>query len=95
MIVRRVGVWSVARVYGALSGAMGLIFGFFLALLSLVGAGMGNDDLPAFAAGALGIGAIIVLPIFYGCLGVIAGAVGALLYNLFAGMVGGIEIQTE
>jgi hypothetical protein len=27
--------------------------------------------------------------------GVIAGAVGALFYNVFAGMVGGVEVQTE
>jgi len=42
-----------------------------------------------------GVGAIIFLPIFYGVLGLVAGAIGAALYNLFAGMLGGIELETE
>ena len=31
----------------------------------------------------------------YGIIGFIGGAIGALLYNLFAGMVGGVEIEVE
>jgi len=38
---------------------------------------------------------LIILPIFYGVVGFIAGAIGAALYNLIAGMVGGIEIEVE
>jgi hypothetical protein len=43
----------------------------------------------------LGIGAVVFLPIFYGVLGLIAGALGAVLYNVFAGLVGGIEIDVQ
>jgi hypothetical protein len=43
----------------------------------------------------MGVGAVVALPVFYGCMGFIAGAVGALFYNLFAGMVGGVELRTE
>jgi hypothetical protein len=32
-------VWSVSRIHGTLSAAMGLIFGALLALFSIVGAG--------------------------------------------------------
>jgi hypothetical protein len=42
-----------------------------------------------------GAGAIILLPLFYGMLGMVMGAIGAALYNLFAGMFGGIELETE
>jgi hypothetical protein len=42
-----------------------------------------------------GVGAIVFLPLFYGVLGLIAGAIGAALYNLFAGIFGGIELETE
>jgi hypothetical protein len=42
-----------------------------------------------------GVGAIIVLPIFYGVLGVVMGALTAALYNLFAGMFGGIELDIQ
>jgi hypothetical protein len=42
-----------------------------------------------------GIGALIFLPIMYGIFGFIAGVIGAFLYNVIAGVVGGIEIETE
>ena len=42
-----------------------------------------------------GVGAIIFLPLFYGVMGVVLGAISAGLYNLIAGMLGGIEVETE
>ena len=101
MVIRRVGVWSVARLYGGMSAAMGLVFGAVFALAAGFGgmAGAFRDPDTGFASGALGamfgVGAIIILPIFYGVLGVVMGAIGAALYNLFAGMFGGIELETE
>lgn len=95
MIIRRVGVWSVARIYGAMLATMGLLFGGCIALFSLVGAGMAgpNSDLPAWLGPILGVGAVIALPIFYGVMGIITGAIGAALYNVFAGMVGGVSVD--
>jgi hypothetical protein len=95
MIIRRVGVWSVSRMYGAVSAVGGLIAGLMLAGVALFSAGSAapNQDMPAFLGPIFGIGAVIILPIFYGVLGLLAGAVGGALYNLFAGMVGGIEID--
>ena len=42
-----------------------------------------------------GLGFMIAVPIVYGLIGFVFGAIGALIYNLFAGMVGGIEIEVE
>jgi hypothetical protein len=100
MIIRRFGVWSVARLYGSLLAAMGLLFGAIIALASMIGGASGafGQDSPASAgpmAAIFGVGAIIALPIFYGVLGVVMGAITAGLYNLFAGMLGGIEVETE
>ena len=97
MVVRRLGVWSVARIYGALSGAFGLIAGAILALLSMVGAGLAarSGDAPAFLGPIFGIGAIVLLPVLYGAMGLAVGALSAVLYNLFAGMVGGIELDIQ
>ncbi len=42
-----------------------------------------------------GIFALILFPILYAIIGFIAGAISAALYNLVAGIVGGIEIDVE
>lgn len=97
MELKRIGPWSVAKVFGATNAAMGLIFGALFALMALVGAGVagrsGNED--AMFGALFGVGAVIVLPIFYGVMGVVFGALSAWLYNVFAGVVGGIEVQLE
>jgi hypothetical protein len=42
-----------------------------------------------------GVGAIVLLPILYGCMGFVVSLVGAWLYNLAAGAVGGIELTVQ
>ena len=44
---------------------------------------------------ALGIGVMIGLPIFYGILGFVMGMISALVYNVLAGIVGGIKFDLE
>ena len=43
----------------------------------------------------MGVGAVIFLPLLYGVFGAIGGALTALFYNIIAGMVGGLQIETE
>lgn len=101
MVIRHVGVWSVARLYGALSAAMGLLIGAVIAAASAIGgaAGAMSDSTSGLGAGSLGmlfgVGAIIFLPICYGLLGLIGGAIAAALYNVFAGILGGIELDVQ
>jgi hypothetical protein len=99
MVVKRIGVGSLAKILAALYAAAGLIIGAIIALVSLVTAGAtlaGSDQAMPRAFGALfGVGAVIFLPLLYGCIGAIAGAIGALVYNLVAGMVGGVELEVE
>ena len=105
MIIRRLGVWSVARLYAGIMGCIGLFAGIVFASIATLGgvAGAMNADAGAkgagFAIGGLGalfgVGAIIILPICYGILGLVSGAIGAALYNLFAGMFGGIEVEVQ
>ncbi|HYY96259.1 MAG TPA: hypothetical protein VE713_17265, partial [Pyrinomonadaceae bacterium] len=52
--------------------------------------------------GAAGVGGIvgglvlmIAIPIFYGIIGFIFGAIGALIYNIAAGIIGGLELELE
>ena len=99
MVLKHIGVWSVARIAGAIYAALGLLGGLFFALISLAGAGlagaMESHDMPAFFPAIFGVGAIILFPILYGVIGLVFGALSAALYNLFAGMVGGIELDLQ
>ena len=45
--------------------------------------------------GPVGIGAIIVLPVCYGVLGLIMAVIAAWLYSLAAGYVGGVETDVQ
>lgn len=95
MVITRVGVWSAAKLYAAIMAAMGLLIGLMFAAMSIVGAVSGMEDGGGMLAGLFGVGAIVIAPIFYGVMGLIGGAIGALLYNLFAGVVGGLEVDVQ
>jgi hypothetical protein len=93
--IRRVGVLSWGMVTGTLYAFIGLLAGGVVTLLALFGAALskaaGNEH---SAIGMLfGVGAVILLPICYGLLGFVGGLIGALLYNLAAGITGGVEIE--
>ena len=94
MVIRRIAPLSVAKVMGALYALMGLIFGALISLFSLVGAGMMGDE-GGFGGMIFGIGAIVILPIFYGVLVFVMMFIAAALYNLVAGWFGGIEIDVS
>jgi hypothetical protein len=91
--VKRIGPGSAFKIGLALYGLMGLIIGVIFALVSMLGGALA----PASQAGVFrmffGAGAIIAFPIFYGIIGGIGGALSALLYNLVAGWVGGLEVD--
>ncbi|MGH7338188.1 MAG: hypothetical protein ACREI7_11445, partial [Myxococcota bacterium] len=100
MVLKRVGVLSAAKIAGVLYAGLGLIFGAIFALAALVGAGFAqaaaqDEGLPAFFGLFFGCGAIVFVPVMYGLLGAIMAAVMAALYNVFAGIVGGLELQLE
>ena len=95
MVVKRFGVMSVAKVYGALSAAMGLLFGLFVAAASALGMGLSEGDEPAIVAAMLGVGAVIFAADLLRIAGRRDGGALRALYNLFAGMVGGVRIDVE
>ncbi len=99
--VKSVGVFSVAKIMGCVYGCIALIFVPFLLLAGVMGAmgamaGAGNHSNPLAALGVIGIVLLsLFIPIFYGLMGFIFGALGALIYNLMAKWVGGIEIELQ
>lgn len=95
MVIKRIGVMSVGKIYGAMCAALGLLGGILIGAIGSLGAGLASSSgTSALPFAGFGIAAVIVLPIVYGIIGFIAGMISAGLYNIFAGMVGGIEIET-
>ncbi|MGV8931733.1 MAG: hypothetical protein ACOH1R_06420 [Luteimonas sp.] len=95
MIIKRIDVLSAGKISGIIAAALGLIAGLVILLFGSVFSGlMGSEAGGGFAALG-GIMGVIILPILYGVLGFIGGALQAFIYNIAAGFVGGIRIETE
>lgn len=100
--IRKLGVLSVAKIQAIMCLVISLLifipYGLIIILYSLFGAGMiGGQGGLALGGGGIVMGIVFMIggPILYTIFGFIGGAVGALIYNLFAKLVGGIEIEVE
>src|SRR2546423_10331712 len=100
--VKRVGVLSLAKIFGLITFVIGLIIGVIYGLvIMLVGsamlAQMGGDASGAAALGGvfIGLAVMIGLPLFYGGFGFVLGAIYALIFNAASGFLGGLELQVE
>lgn len=98
MIVRRIGVMSLAKVMGTIYGGLGLVFGLIFSFVALLGAAFGSAFQDATGVEALlgalfGVGAVVFLPLFYGLMGFLGGLLTGGLYNLAARAVGGLELD--
>jgi hypothetical protein len=100
MVLKRVGVLSAAKISGTLYAAMGLIFGLIFALIGMASAGMvamlqqqQGAAVQSWLGPMFGVGALVFFPILYGVFGFVCGAISAVLYNVFSGLVGGLELE--
>lgn len=98
MKLRKLGVMSVAKIYAVLGAIGGFIVGLIVSIMSLafgsvISAVGGTAAMSGIFMG--GVFAVIVMPIAYAIFGFIGGAIGAFLYNVVAGWVGGIEMKFE
>lgn len=91
--VKRIGPGSAFKVGLALYGFLGLILGVIFALISMLGGALAPGVQLGVFKMFFGIGAIIMFPVCYGIIGGIGAAIGAVLYNLVAGWVGGLEVD--
>ncbi|MGZ4812521.1 MAG: hypothetical protein ACXVZI_07100 [Terriglobales bacterium] len=93
--IKSLGVMSVAKVAGLCYGAMGLCFAPIFLLISTVASvaarHAGTPGFPPF----FGVVFAVCAPFLYGAMGFVMGALGALVYNLIAGWIGGIELDLQ
>ena len=97
-IVRRVGPGSAFKIGLVLYGIIGLLLGIVMACVSMVAGSLGSLGQSAVPGArvlglGMGFGAIIVFPLLYGVIGGVFAAIGAAIYNLVAGWVGGLEVD--
>lgn len=102
MMVRRIGVFSLAKIQALLMFVMGIIIGVIYGLIFMIfGAAMssmsrGNDRMMGgLSSVVVGLMMMIGIPIFYGVLGFIVGLISGLVYNFAAGVVGGVKLELE
>jgi hypothetical protein len=74
---------------------MGLLFGGIFSLAAMAGAFGASTSQGHLLGAVLGVGAIVMLPILYGCLGFVMTLVMAWLFNVVVGVVGGVEVDTR
>ncbi|OWK36162.1 DUF3566 domain-containing protein [Fimbriiglobus ruber] len=90
-VIRKIGVLSAGKMSGAVFAVFSLIVGIFAALvIILMTLIMGSSYTSGFG---MACGSVIMLPVTNGISGFISGCLYAVLYNTFAKMVGGIEVE--
>ena len=95
MILKRIAPLSCARIAGFLYALLGLLVGAIASLFAVAG-GFASEKSAGPIIGLLfGAGAVIILPVFYGCIGFVFAFLGAAVYNFLASRVGGIELDLQ
>ncbi len=95
MVIKRVGPVSCAKITGTLYAIIGLFVGIAMSSFSLLGGFASRNTVNPGLFAAFGVASIIIIPILYGAFGFVATLIGAWLYNVLAGIVGGIQIDIE
>jgi hypothetical protein len=97
--LKRIGPGSAVKLGAITYAFVGLVIGIIAACVSLVAGsltGMGGSGvgLSARAFGfGMGVGAIIIAPVVYGIIGGIGAGIGAVVYNVAARWIGGLEVD--
>ncbi len=90
--LKKIGVLSSSKLFAFLMAFTGLIAGILYsfggAIYDVLTTGLNLGTALAFLA-------LLGMPIIFAIPGFIAGAIGAFLYNVVAGWVGGLEIDFE
>ena len=89
--LKRIGPGSAFKIGLVVYAVLGLIIAIPFSLIGMIaGSMMASSGMPG---AGLGLFAIVVFPICYGLIGGIFAALGAVVYNLVAGWVGGLEVD--
>ncbi|HEX6505408.1 MAG TPA: hypothetical protein VF011_19355 [Terriglobales bacterium] len=93
-VIKSVGILSCAKIAAAIQAAMGLIIMPFFLLIAMVGAVAGTRATDRLSS-AIVVVVALFLPVFYGVVGFIMGALAGWIYNLVSKWIGGIELELQ
>ena len=88
-MLNRIGPLSAAKVVAVLYAIFGLVMGAFLSVTALF-----RPD-PGGVAPLWGVAAVVFFPVLYGVGGFLVTLLTAWLYNVVAGVVGGVELDVR
>lgn len=95
--IKRLDVFSVAKMAGITYGAISLLFIPFILVFGVVGAFANARGEAAGAAGGVAVVVMVIMallfPVIYGLMGFLMGALMAFVYNLVAEKFGGIQFE--
>lgn len=83
MVIRRIGVLSLAKISAALHGGGAL------------GQAAREAAAPEIIAVLFGFGAIVFMPFLYAIMGFLVGVVSAFVYNSVAKLAGGLVLEID
>jgi len=91
--IKSIAPLQLGKMLAILYGIMGLLFIPFFLLMSLASAQMPAQQRVGMLA--FGVGFAFAMPFIYAGMGFVCGALGALIYNVVAKWIGGIEVEVE
>jgi hypothetical protein len=95
--IKKIDPLSVMKIAAICYGVVGLIEGALFSVIFAIAplADHGTGNIPRIVSLFFGTFAIIFFPIFAALLGAITGGLGAVVYNVSARFVGGIQVDVE
>ncbi|WP_008307813.1 hypothetical protein [Leptolyngbya sp. PCC 6406] len=88
--IKSLDLLSTGKIQAIILAVFALIFAVLFAVFMLLLGSAANEMVMGIGSA---IAFVIFVPILYGIVGFVAGVVGALIYNLAAGAVGGIQFE--
>jgi len=95
--IRRIDPLSAMKIAAVIYGILGLVIGAIFSLIGSLGfiAAAGTPGMPRILTLLFGVAAIIIVPAAYAIMGAIGALIMTAVYNLVAGVTGGLRIDLE
>jgi hypothetical protein len=90
--LKRISPGSAFKIGMVMYALIGMVVGAVMGLFGMI-AGQFITERNPIPGASLGLVAIIVFPILYGIIGGCVSALSAIIYNLAAGWMGGLEVD--